>query len=363
MKLRMVFGIVLLGFLTLLCLPTIVWYIQEPVKLSIFVADKTVPREDFREHLGLFWVLEHVKVVDQQGKFYELEEDYYGYRPYDLKGDEKPEIKDPDVIYVADTYGVYSADVEQENLRGDRSKLLYGGLSIYEWNRIMAAKSPQTTLIMEFNSIASPTDRMVRRIVEDNLSFRWSGWIGRYFPNLQDREVPEWLKRNYERQTGLEWNFTGEGIAFINENDTVVILDTEDFDNVVKFEWTQVGQQHYPEAKNSHYGYWFDIIIPDEDAVIEAKYSLDLAESGSKKLQKNGIPQSMPAIIRHQGNRTYYFAGDYADIKTEYWSEWRLPSLYYTLVAFLERDEEFFWRSYIPMMKQLIQEIQGERNQ
>lgn len=44
-----------------------------------------------------------------------------------------------DFIYIADTYGVYTEDFYEENLRGDRSRLIYGGVELKETETIEEA--------------------------------------------------------------------------------------------------------------------------------------------------------------------------------------------------------------------------------
>jgi len=350
----------LLAFI--LCLPLFVWFWKPSTPLNLVVIDKTVPLDDFREHLGLFWVLHHTKVVDDEDKkLYEKEVDYYGYHPERSEGDDVLEVEEsPDLIYVADTYGVYEADFDG-NFTGERSEKIYGGLTFFEWNRILASKSEHTTLIVEFNTIQSPTEENVRSIVERNLSIQWTGWIGRYFPDLDDIEVPIWLKTNYEKQTNNEWTFKGPGLTFVNENDYVVVLEEEDITGSVKFYWTELGKSHYNEKRESEYSYWFDIIEPGPEMEAEGMYSLMLTDTGEEILNEHEIPTTFPAILKHKEESIYYFAGDFADIKQDHWAKWVLPSPIYSLMAILNKDEQFFWEVYIPLMKVILHEANSQK--
>jgi hypothetical protein len=342
--------------LYLMLYPFLMWYLLDEKRLQISVVDKTVPKNDYREHLGLFWVLEHNKVrKDQQAK-YELAKDYYGYNPETYEADTVLEIPETvDLLYVADTYGVYKADL-QDNILGERSPLIYGGLTIFEWNRIMDKKTSDTTLIVEFNSLASPTDISTRRVVEQNLGIQWSGWIGRYFPDLADEDVPVWVKKNWEAQTGETWDLTGEGLVFADEADQVIILEEKDFAGQVDFKWSKEAAGTYEHVKDSAYGYWFDIIIPSEKVSVEANYELNISEQAKKLLAKNGIPLKYPAILHNKNEKTYYFAGDFADVNTSYYTHWRLPPWFYSVNAFFNPMDRFFWEVYVPFMNHIIQE-------
>ncbi len=362
MKYRYVVLIILTPMILLAILPFLIWQFKPPMERVIQVIDKTVPKDDYREHLGLFWVLDHEKVKDDEGDYYQKAEDYFGYDPITKEKDTGLTIpENVDLIYVADTYGIYTGDL-QGKPTGERSKLLYGGLTIFDWNKIMAAKKPDTTLIMEFNSIASPTDNTTRKLVEQEMGFEWSGWIGRHFQNLSSDEVPPWLIRNYEKQYMKDWTFNGEGITFVHESDRVMVLNEKDINGRVDFDWTEEGFDHYPNVKDSHYDYWFDIITPDTDMTVEAEYIIDFTATGEKKLEEEGLPEVFPAIIHHPDERKYYFAGDFADIAVDYHSKWSLPSVFYSIYSFFQPDEVFFWENYIPMMEQILGESDANKD-
>ncbi|MCA0983839.1 hypothetical protein LCL89_07175 [Halobacillus yeomjeoni] len=352
---KRILGVIfILLFFILLFYPFLSWQFDSKKALSVAVMDKTVPQNDYREHKGLYWVLDHKKVRDPSGESYQLESDYYGYDPEEYQGDESFEIPDPvDLIYVADTYGVYDKDL-QGNPLGERSELLYGGLTIYEWNQIMMNKTDENTLIVEFNSLASPTNPSVRKLVEKNLGITWTGWIGRYFKELDDGEVPVWLRENWERQHDQEWKFKGKGLAFVNDHDYVIVLPSEDVHDKVQFKWEKEARSLYPDAVDGEYGYWFDIIQPTEEVDVEARYELAISPKAEELLEDNGIPASFPAILHNKERKTYYFAGDYADVGEDYYARWSMPSWYKHVNSFFNADDAFFWKVYAPLMESII---------
>jgi hypothetical protein len=347
-----------LALLLLIGAPFFCWSLKPAVQMDVAVMDKTVPNESYREHKGFFWLLDHHKIVKSDGDAYNMEDNYYGYHPDQLEGDVKfAHTANPDLIYVTDTYGVYSEDLK-DNPGGDRSKLLYGGLTSQEWEGILQNKEENTTLLLEFNSIASPTEAPVRKMVEESMSFQWSGWIGRYFSNMHDKEIPSWLIENYQKQYEQQWNFEGEGLVFVHETDKVVVLDGVDFNDRITFQWSAEGRNHYQNAKNSYYDYWFDIVEPASAAIVEANYHVGLKENGQQILREHGIPSKFPAVIHNPEEKTYYFAGDYADVETTSWPKWVMPNILYDTMAFIEPKEAFYWRSYFPMMTQILKEIE-----
>lgn len=86
------------------------------------------------------------------------------------------------ILYIADTYGVYENDFN-EKPSTERSKLVYGGLSLVEVELIKKAGYKGRTVIAEFNSFSSPTNEAAREQIYDLLGLRWTGWISRYFDN------------------------------------------------------------------------------------------------------------------------------------------------------------------------------------
>ena len=321
--------------------------------------DKTVPKKDYREHNGLFQVLDHQKVTDETGELYDIGKDYFGFDPYDkVPGPTYKADTTPDLIYIADTYGVYDDDLE-ERPDGEKSTLLYGGIDLLEWNAVMESKSEQTTLIAEFNTFASPTEKSVSSIMQKNLGVSWDGWTGRYFPDFESDEVPDWLIREYEQQSGKEWAFKKSGIAFGHDSGKVVVLDHTASKGKVRFTPTELGAEQFPSMKNSPYLYWFDIVEPLEGSKELASYSFDLTEKGKSMLQEAGIPTEFPAIMHNPSNKTYYFAGDFADYEKRAFTRWiGLPKLY----QFFSTDvSEFYWKSYFPMISEIITQIDNEK--
>lgn len=346
--------------LLILTSPFWIWRMFPEKALNVLIMDKTVPDKSYREHKGLTWILNHAKYIQPNGKAYSMSSDYSGYQP--KKGDSNkiahlPKDLTPyDVYYLTDQYGVYEQDLTGGNPLGNRSEKVYGGLEESEVERLENAliTSKRKTLIAEFNTFASPTTDAVREKISTLLNVNWSGWIGRYFPDLKSTEVPQWVKDQYEKNNE-KWNFTGEGFVFVSKNDYIVVIDKKDLnDNGAIFSLTKKGENFFGESLTGTYQYWFDIMNARNGDEILATYKLPVKKSAKEELKSFGIPSSFPAVIHHQNARysSYYFSGDFAD-------ESEVPSIYQTVGFDLWKkrfgsNDSFYWEVYVPMMKNLL---------
>lgn len=352
MKFRIFMFSILLIYIVLIFLPIILWYVQKPLELNISIIDKTVPNESYREHLGFNGLLNNHKVVDESGALYKLEEDYYGYHPYDATGDQiYPLNENLDLIYVADTYGVYDEVIDNNG-----SRYIYGGLNIFEWNRIMYSKGKETILILEYGSLGLPTDDLTRGIIERNLSVQYTGWYGKYYSHLQE-DVAQQIKESYKNQTGDNWGFYGEGIILVNDQiGQLVVLTDKDINGALNFELTSEGKEHYKGAENSTFSNWFEIVVPNKESIVEGFFKIDASTAGIEKLGKSNIPTQFPAIVYNSEANTYYFAGDFAEQDKNYWSKWKLPKNLKKTISYLQNRDEFLWKSYNPIIKTILVE-------
>lgn len=370
---KMVSRPVVIGIIILLAwsLPIVLWFSQAGHPLNVWVLDKTVPHQDYREHSGLFWVLDYAKVLNPiTGKVYNYGTDYYGFHPEANNGytvDGFPAgVQNPALIYVTDTYGVYRDDYDQENLRGDRSPKIYGGLDEKDLYAIKSNLN-NTTLIAEFNSLASPTDLATRKGIEEVLGIRWDKWMGRYFDELKPGgEVPKWMMNNYKIQYGKEWLFTGPGVVFTSDEDRIMVLVwKDDFGpEGITFSLKAPYDQEFGVTRVIPYYYWFEYTSPREGTEVLASYKMDLTDSGKQKLQALGLPAEFPAILRSKkpAYTAYYFAGDFADnVEAPYYYQYQgYPIFKKTASIDLQGDQQaFYWRAYVPIMLKIVGDIEA----
>lgn len=350
---KKIFFVLIVVFMVLS--PRILWAFKSGVSLDVLVIDKTVPTTDYREHNGLFWFLTNEKIVKPGGELYEIGLDYYGYDPYEEKA-MNPYVATgtKDLIYIADTYGVYSEDLVRFS-EGERSEKLYGGMDSTEWRSIMQDKGPETVLIAEYNSFASPTDEAAREVISDDLGVHWSGWSGRFFADFTSSEIPSWLIDNYERQYSKKWSFEQGGLAFVHTSDQILIIDEQQMLEQVQFNMTEWGDTLFEKVNDSDYHYWFDIVEPIGGGKAIAEYTLALAEDAQVILESAGIPLVFPAVTYNEGSNTYYFSGDFADYTKDNLMRWHRGDV--LMRAFSNDESTFFWTTYIPLMRQILQTV------
>lgn len=355
--------------ISILLLPLILWFLDDKKTLQVAIIDKTVPNASFREHLGITWVLNHFGYVKKDGTAYNPLVDYSGFAPneekqsYSIKS--LPEsYNDMDVIYLADTYGVYKEDFPwiKKAREGSRSSLIYGGLQMKEWEAITdrLKQEKRSTFIAEFNSLASPTDSRVRKSMSEYLQLNWSGWTGRYFNELdyrQNIEIPGWIVDQYSGN----WNYHGAGYVLINDvnNEIIVLEENKHFKgDGIKLKFTDTGKKQFGLKTSVQYNYWFDIVTPKNEEDVLAYYDWNLTESGKKELKNKDIPLKFAGVIAntHQNSKSYYLAGDFNDIaKTPTFYQMKGLSILQKIMNHFS-EESFYWDTYVPMMKNILAE-------
>jgi hypothetical protein len=349
-----------------LCAPYGLWRNAPARELDVVIVDNTVPDSSYREHRGLVWLLNHEKYRSAVHGEYDVARDYYGFFPqpgrrYGTRA--LPERIAADLIYIADTYGVYQTEWLGENPQGERSPRVYGGMAPAEWRKLERAVHEGTPLVAEFNSFASPTGRATRERMYDLLHLEWSGWIGRYFNDLSENvEVPSWAVAAYERQYREPWTFTGEGFILVDEHDTIIVLRPgRDFSGgecatVFSAEWAE----RLGVRSGVRYRYWFDIVMPREGARELAHFALDLTDDGKAQLAKFDVPTTFPAVVHYGAGPywSYYFAGDFVDTGSS--PRFHQVNGYDRLKAWLTPDrpeyenQAFYWQVYVPMVQSIL---------
>lgn len=376
--------------IVIVALPLLMWlgWILTPnSKLVLAIIDKTVLTKKGQEHISLNWVLNHEKYTKTSSEPYKVNRDYFGFFPrkdqkFKLKGLERFSYNkleqlsvDADMVYFTDTYGIYNNEWFEDGDINERSGILYGGLSDKDLQLLNLMKEKSKLIITEFNTIGSPTARANREIFEDLFKLEWTGWTARYFDNLdirQNKEIPAWLVRNYKRTHKGNWPFTKSGIAFVNDQDEVVILEQgthlkRAMPNIVtpkKF------QEQYSLPETIKYPFWFDIMIPD--TLVNEQVSLfdiDVTSKGIAELKSYNIPVRFPAVTRHldQDYKFFYFSGDFADNPVQIGSSYFkwigiFKNLFYDQRNTMERGS-FFWNYYKPLISNILDEYYDEISQ
>lgn len=373
--LLLVVGVPLLSFL--------IWLLIPSKQLEVLVVDKTVRDESYREHAGLFWTLQHQKYKKKTGETYVTGRDYFGFFPNgksdfgvarDLNGRSQDELRklvsDSDLVYLADTYGVYEADFD-DSTRDERSKKIYGGMDKADLELVRLAEEEGKVLVAEFNSIASPTPTAIRNEFENLMGLKWTGWIGRYFDELDtlvNADIPSWMIRQYQRQHE-RWNLRGPGLIFIRDSGQIeAFLYQEDYANQVPLIRTQKVNRHgfkLPEVVP--YPDWFDVVMIERDYEVISYYDINPTNKGLQRLRTMGLPRFFPAAVVRQldGGSQYYFSGDFSDLQGPFGAThfFGLPVLWkglYVATDYTDR-QSFYWNYYYPLIRQVLKKTAQEK--
>ena len=362
----------------------LIWFFTPDQSIGILVIDKTVRDKTYLEHQGVFWTLEHSKIQTPSGEYYDRSKDYLGFFPNgkesrgeknDLAGKSKAYIDSlvakNDLIFLADTYGVFENDFDNPPVESP-SKKIYGGMDFSEIQLISSAKRQNKTVIAEYNSMASPTPKPIRTEFENLMGVKWTGWIGRYFDELdttQNKDIPRWMVNQYKNQHGA-WNLIGPGLIFLKESGEIeAFIFNRDVLNKTPLIRTQKVNKHgFSLPQVVPYPDWFDVVMIERDYQVVSYYDINPTAEGLKRLRTMGLPRFFPAVVFRQleNSRQYYFAGDYSEIKEGLGSPRfsGLPFLWrslYVAADFTDR-RSFFWNYYNPLLEQIISEIQSSKD-
>jgi hypothetical protein len=342
--------------------PRIGWHFAHARTLNVVIVDKTVPFRNYREHSAIPWLLKAMKIHDGSGGFLDAASGYKGFDPESQTGHDvtAADLASADTLVITDTYGVYRGDYEHpgDTAALERSPKIYGGLSDDEAAAIDAFAARGGLVLAEFNTFASPTPPSTRERLERMFGVRWTRWVARYWPNLQDqREVPHWVGAAYERVYHAPFDLTGAGLVFVHEDgDMVVLLAGEDLErDVLTQDRTPVGSEFGFPARGQFW-YWIDVLdVAGADVLYE--HVVHATAPGRRKLEAHGLPLRFPALSRR--GDAYYFAGDFADSGIDFGSPERAWLLGYEEARAAGcgepvRDEAFFWGFYAPIVSRLL---------
>ena len=205
----LVLVVLLLLILVLLSLPFALWLLTPRPNLAITVYDKSVATAKAEQHQNLGWFLSHNKFPTEEGKPFRTQSTYLGYHPRednpirDLSTlDEKT-----DLLYIADTYGVYkSGEGFSRTLAEGESNLIWGGSSASDVQAIKAFlnREASSTVVAEYNTFATPTPSYVQAQLYEVLGTRWTGWTGMRNTLLDSRPLQHTLELHGKRRPPVQ---------------------------------------------------------------------------------------------------------------------------------------------------------------
>ncbi|WP_194974433.1 hypothetical protein [Aquiflexum lacus] len=378
------FFLALLFFVVTPILSFGIWYLTPSSPFGVLLVNKTVPNQAYQEHQSVHWLLNHFKYTKLNGGFYDKSKDYFGFFPgntleessiNDLSSLSSSEIDNllnkNELIYYADTYGVYENDFNGPILESP-SKKIYGGMDQSDMKLLKAAFAKEVDIIAEFNTIASPTGKAVRMEFENLAEIKWTGWITRYFDELDtllNNDLPRWLIKGYVNQHDGVWGLAGPGMVFVHENGSLEILQFgKDFlNNVPNIISTSKNQKKYEIPEIVKYPYWIDVILVSRDFEVISYYDLLPTEEGLDKLREMGVPRYFPAaVVKENGQgKFYYFCGDFADNPVS-GSSYKFFGISKLWRMFLQAEDysqrnSFFWNYYYPLMKNILKDSEARQ--
>lgn len=363
---------VLSGLALVLASPALVWWLLPENPLQVVVMDATVPHPTYREHESLSWILNHARTSPPPGRPWTVDRDYVGYYPERLDASGSPvrdrlsarHLEGADLLYVADTYGVYTEDLEDPHkvrTALDYSERIWGGFNEEETQVILDFARRGGHVVGEFNTFASPTSGQARQDLQGLFQADWTEWSGRYFEELSDvTEVPEWARRHYQKHYQEPWTFQGPGWMLSHEDSRILVLQPHIHVGSRGVRITDVDRTH-PLMKDVDddvpFAFWFDVVTPRPGARVLARYRMDVTEAGRQELARFGLEPEFPAVVlASDAPLALYMAGDFSDNHLDrgpYWiAGW---ANFRSLGGSRSTDQRgFFWSFQVPLVEAIL---------
>lgn len=354
------------GVLSLWWVPTLLWWLSEPFPIRVHIVDYTVPFDNYTEHTGLMWLLDHLKIpAPEPDRLWDPTKDYTGYDPLDREHPKR--LKDADLagvewLYFVDTYGVYIDDLKNIPAREahmDFNQPVFGGLDADDVEVIAQHSARGGHVMMEFNSFCEPTDDAVRERVEDFMGVEWTGWSGHFFKDLYNvAEVPHWVPRLFAQQyPGQEMPHTPT-LLFINNHGRIAWVTHWDPEKVKpRIQQTGEGAARFGPIDPVPYYNWFSVMRPVRGTRHYAEMHLPDFEEAQQVFRRWDIPLVGPFLSERvvAGSRRIYYSGDFSEVDFDpgwFWM-WGISDIQAWIHEGTEQISARapFWGFFIPTLK------------
>lgn len=372
--------LILLILLAIITVPVVFffsWKLSDAEKLDMLIMDKTVLKTETAEHRSVMWVLNHNRIFKSDNKPYSINKDYYGFKPVKPYSGKKYEIRSidieeidslasaNDILYFTDTYGVFFHEWHNMDSYNRTSSIIYGGLNQNDYLLIREMLKRKKPVISEFNLLGYPTSPLTSYKAQQLFNLKWSGWSGRYYHSLDyqnNEELPEWMVNLYKKNHNDEWPFKNGGIIFVKNGSKMVVLEegTHLSDNGFTIQTSKSMMAKFGLPNEITSGCWFDIVEPQTNQYqVISYFNLDVTNSASDVLKKNGIPTNFPAVL-YGGEEFpfYYFSGDFSKNDMPYFTAY-LRGIKKFDNVFYGKDKnahkQFFWKYYIPLITNILE--------
>ncbi|MFT4704384.1 MAG: hypothetical protein ACI81R_002089 [Bradymonadia bacterium] len=350
------------------------WWGQPTSPRSVVVVNYTVPYENYQVHSGLMWVLDHARVRPPmlEGSWRPAF-DYVGYQPTDRDLPTRLSeisLEPYDTIYLSDAYGVYEADLQEENLRQQRphleySTLLFGGYNAADLDALGAHVVGGGDVIAEFNCLGAPTATRESELLQRMLGVRWSGWSGRVFSTLvNEQEVPPWVRDQFAAQYPDRALPDEPSLLLVHRDGTLIVWSADSLDKVVPLlRSTPEGRQRLgsPSSDAPYFG-WFALVEAVSPTLTAATLNLPAMTQNSLESATHGLASSYAAITLAtvgESDRLYlaFDASNLDELPRSYRVRWLskwMPLLHRRHDVWSAQPA--FWQVYVPMMLRFMRE-------
>jgi hypothetical protein len=376
MKSRLILLVILIILATPLWM-RIAWEFSPKKELDLLIVDKTVLNANSFKHRSINWILEYDKYVRRDRKFYDINQDYFGFFPQE---DERYEVRDFDtmnepeldsmastnaVAYFADCYGIMGNEWYVHLDRNDNAGSIYGGLSEKDLLLMRKMAEKDKLVVAEFNTVGFPTPPDMRKRFQSLYGTSWTGWMIRSIVSLDtvnNPDLPKWIVKQYRTDHSGQWPFSKGGILCVHESGKVLVLEEgrELSDWIPEIVTLPEFAEQTDLPARLIYPFWMDVWENGNDSnEVVARFTLPLSAIGKTLLDSAGVPDTFPAIIRRgTAPRFYYFCGDFADNPTKFRfarlnGVTTLKFLLYNAIDKTDRNR-FFWEYYLPLMQHIF---------
>ena len=367
-----------LVFLVALAAVFVGWQLAPKTRLNVCLLDKTILtvedgndidiRSVYRKHQGLFWLLEQQRYVFEDDSFYNTKTDYFGPML-----DENGQIQSqrelstldyvPDLMYISDVYGA----VDDTYGYYDQSSAKGAGITVDDMSVISYAYENGATLVAEMELFNSGLDSSIYSQLSSLCGVKPTGWVGRYIYDLQDfTDVPDWAPPMYEKQEGVEWQFSGPGILLVSADKIIVLEQKTDFEskNLLQIHINDNYKKEFGSCDKVNFYNWFEIVEPNSDTEVLASFEFDVNATGMEKLKGVLKSPTFSAAMRKKSDGkapVYYFAGDFNDyVSHENYNRFLFADSVYRWISYDRQGDisNFYWNFYNPLMKKVLKNIE-----
>lgn len=334
-RLFQIFGATIIIVVFLLIGMKTIWLFKDKKEISVYILDKTVTQADRHEHKSLSWILNYNKYVLPNRKHYSHKADYYGFFPinfkeeiFDLKSIRINEVEEYasnyDMLFYADSYGVYSFEWYKGKSKPIRSQKVYGGLNQNDYLLLKQMLDNGKLAVAEYNMFSTPTNALVRAKTEELLGINWSGWTGKYFATFDvssENGPPSWMENLYESQHLGVWPSKESGIILVNNNGLIELLELGNHLNspIPIIETNPESIERFNVSQGVAFEHWFEFIGSGNNH-IHSNFSLDVTPKGKEILRKAGLTEVFPAVIEGLEHSYFYFCGNFSENPANMWT-------------------------------------------